>query len=100
MQGQAGGAREDQQLAANVLAGQVDPRIWLGVAGIARLAYEIRERPLAVVAVEQPDQRTRQHALDAVDEGAAGDQPASSAKQTQPRRQDTTTSGEVDGPQW
>src|SRR3546814_9219128 len=57
MQGQAGRAREDQQLAAHVLAGQVDPRIWLGVAGIARLSHEIRERPLAVVAAEQPAQR-------------------------------------------
>src|SRR3546814_2337807 len=53
MQGQARRAREDQQLAAHVLAGQVDPRIWLGVAGIARLAYDIRERPLAVVRSEE-----------------------------------------------
>src|SRR3546814_17894437 len=39
------------------------------------------ERPLAVVAVEQPAQRTRQHALDAVDAVAAGDQRADRAQQ-------------------
>ena len=77
--------REDQQLAAHVFARQVVARIGLGVAGVARLPHQRRERPHAVVVIEQPRQRTGQHAGDRMDAIATGLQLAQRAQQRQAR---------------
>src|SRR3546814_9487862 len=58
-------------------------------AGVSRLAHEARERAQAIVVIEQPGQRTRQHAGDGVDAVAAGLQVTD---RTQQRRSEEHTS--------
>ena len=81
----AGGAGQDQQLAAHVLAGQVDARIRLGVAGRGGFAHQRRARPRAVIGPQQPRQRTRQHPFHAMDAITARHQGAQAAQQWQAR---------------
>ncbi len=47
-------SREDQQLARDIGAAEIEPRIGLGIAERMRLAQQRRERPVAVEVVEQP----------------------------------------------
>ncbi len=63
----AGGAGEDEQLAADVGAREIVARIGLGVASGAGRADQARERLAPVVVIAQPGHRAREHAGDGMD---------------------------------
>ena len=79
----AAGARQDQQLAPDIFTGEIHARVRLGVTGVGGLTHIRGERTLAIVVMEQPRQRTGQHAFHAVDAVATGNQRAQAAQQRQ-----------------
>ena len=72
-------AGEDEQLARDILPGQVLSRIRFREPHLLRFAKQFAERHRAVVGVEQIAERARQDPFDLDDLVAAGDQiPAAS----------------------
>ena len=81
---QSGLARQDQQLAGDVLAGQILARIGLGVAEPVGFANERAEWNGAVERVEQVAERPREDSLHPRDHVAADDQIAQRRDDGQP----------------